>query len=676
MSYVQMPALMIAILCLGALILAVLPLPGRVLSRLGCVVGALSGLVAVAMAALVWSGSPADSLGGPISTTWWQSLPLGLPASFAIQIDALSALFLLLLGLVSAVALLFAIGYLDGEEPGAVKRFLIPFLFLVAGMETVVMAADWVFFLFAWEIMTLSSYFLVIWNWRSAANAHAAWVYLLTTHMAGGGMMLAACALSVLAGDFSMPATTQALQSLFAQTPAYANLLVALLAIGFSAKGAVYPLSFWLPLAHSAAPAPVSAVMSGLMVKMGIYGLIRLFVFMVPAGGQTALVWGLVLATLGTLNMVIGNIRSLSEQHAKRLVAQSSVGQIGYIVLGLGMAVALAGRAPMLAALAFAGALFHLVNHAAFKSLLFLTVGAIERRTGTYDLRKMGGLVYAMPAVAAMTLLGALAIAGTPPLNGFASKWLLYRAAVFGGIEIPVLAIYGVIAIFISTVSLASYLKYFGTAFLGPQRGDLREARGAGEMTTALWILGAACLILGLRPAPVVKAALSALASSPSAALYGVGTATSDTILGSVLGGAAYQPLALLMALLVCAGLVDLVWRLGNQERRATKPWFGGEELPAAEVRYGSEHLYKPFLARYGLLLRPWWEPRLHAPQGLERAIDFDRWLVRPIYQAYDWLAARCTASRDSSPARAVAWQLLALVIVLAILIGTEGGLL
>lgn len=668
----MLPGWIVGVLVAGALLVALAPLRSRSLSWLGAGAGLLGGLLLIIFGMQVLTG-------GPVAVVWGSGLPLDdLPFSFALRVDALSAIFLLLLAVVPSMAMLFAVDYLEGQPVEAVRRFFAPFLILVAGMVTVVMAADWVLFLFAWEIMSLASYLLVMWNWRQVENARAAWIYLITTHIAGSGIMLAACWLSVQGGSFGFAESAAALTSAFSSSPALANVIVGCFAVGFMAKAATFPFHFWLPEAHSAAPAPVSAILSGMMVKMGIYGMVRLFVFMLPADSTWSMGWGVLLATLGTISMVLGNIRSLGEQHAKRVVAQSSIGQLGYIVLSLGMAVALSGRAPLLAAVAFVGALYHVINHAMFKPLLFLTVGSVEHRTGTYDLRRLGGLVDTMPAVAVMTLLGALAIAGTPPLNGFASKWLIYRSAVFGGLEVPVFAVFGVVAIFISTVSLAAYLKYFGASFLGYRGEASRNAKAGPEplfMLTAEAVLGALCVFLGLAPAPVVTSALTALHGAPNAPAYGANVVSAGDVMGGLLGSSGYMPVAVLLALAVCALLTYGVWQLGVQTTRATTPWFGGELLPEGEVRIGSEHLYRSFLARYKALLAPLWAPRLAAPAWLEKALDIDRWLIGPIYQGYDCLS-RFVVRRHHGRAKGyVAWQLLAVVLVVVLLVGTEGGL-
>lgn len=668
----MLPGLIVGILLAGALLVAVAPLRGRFLAWLGALTGLLSGLF------LAWLGVEVLT-GGPLELQWGPGLPMdGLPFSLALRVDSLSALFLLLLAVVPAAALLFSVEYFEGQPEEAVRRFFSPFLVLLAAMVTVVMADDWILFLFAWEIMSLASYLLVMWEWRKERNARAAWLYLVTTHIAGSGMLLAACWLSVQGGSFGFSETAAALLAAFESTPLLANLMVAAFALGFLAKGATFPLHFWLPDAQGAAPVTVAATLSGLVEKMGVYGIIRLFLFMLPAGSDWAVTWGLLLATLGTASMVLGNIRSLGEQNTKRLVAQSSIGQMGYIVLSLGMAVALAGRAPLLSAVAFVGALYHAINHAFFKPMLFLTVGSIYRRTGSFDLRGLGGLVDKMPAVAGITLLGALAIAGTPPLNGFASKWLIYRAAVFGGLHLPVLAVYGVIAIFISTVSLAAYLKYFGAAFLGTPGADSRDVKAGPESSLMLIpqaALAVGCVVLGLWPQPVVSGALAALKAAPGAAAYGAG-ATAAEVMGGLLGGPGYLPGAVLLALVVCALITWVVWQMGVPATRPTTPWFGGEVLPESEARVGSEHLYRSFLARYKALLAPLWDPRFRVPEWLEPVLDADRWLFGPIYRAYEGLSRLVVRRHRGRVKGYVAWQLLAVVLMIVLLVGTEGGLL
>lgn len=610
------------------------------------------GCLCLCAAGAVWRS-------GPIAVEWAVALP-ELPFTLALRVDGLSALFLVLVAVLPTLSAGAAAA--DSQD----WRFGAPLLVLTAAIATVVVAADWVLFLFAWEVMTLASYLLMLNNWRSARTARAGWVYLITTHVTGGAILVGATALSLAGGSYSFADAAAGLASL---EPATAHLIIGLFALGFATKAAIWPLSFWLPEAYSNAPAPAAAIFSGLMAKMGVYGLIRLFFFLAPA---PTLAWGMALATFGAAAMLVGNLRALSEQEAGRLVAQSSIGQIGYVIFSLGMAAALADRAPALATLAFAAALYHLVNHSAFKALLFLTVGTIRRRTGTQDLRRLGGLVQAMPGVAFLTLTGALAIAGTPPLNGFVSKWLIYRAAIFGGNEIPLLAVYGVLAIFLSTVSLAAYLKYFGTAFLGPV-GAAEPA--PGPEPAAAWapqaLLGMACLALGLFPRPVVAGALAAL--SGSALSPG---ATAAGILGGTVGGAAYQPLMVLLALALTFGLVAALRRMAPAEvRPAPGPWLCGEaELLPGESRYGSSQLFVPLLERFALLFRPWWEPGLGAPAWGRRALDLDGWLLSPL--AAGWLALCRLASglHQGRVQRYLAWQVLTVALLVLILLGLERG--
>ena len=635
-------------LSLGLLLLAVWPWQAR-------------GAAVVGVSALTAGGCLTGVLGiqalwrAPFEATLFAGhlLP-GLPAAPLFRADGLSSLFLFLLAVIPCVTALHAAGWLAGRPGTHARRYFAGILVLTIAMVGVVTAADWIFFLLAWEMMTLASYLLVLMDWQQERCARAAWTYLVTTHVTSGGILLAATALSFIGGDYSFAGTAESLRYLLAHDTVMGHLMLGLFALGFLTKAGVWPLSFWLPEAYASAPAPASAVFSGLMAKMGIYGLIRVFFIFVPGAPG----WGIALVVLGGVSMLVGNIRAMSEHEAGRLVAQSSIGQIGYVLLALGMAATLLDRHPALAALAFAAGVYHLINHAVFKSLLFLTVGSIERAAGTTDLRLLGGLARALPAVAVATLTGALAIAGTPPLNGFASKWLIYRAAVFGGRELPWLALFGVLAIFLSTVSLAAYLKYFGVAFLGEATDPVRPVPRV--MALAEGLLTLACVALGLAPGAVVGAALRAL---PGA------SATAPEVLGGVLGAGAYQPLAVLLAVAFGLAIALLVTRAAKAPVVASRPWYGGEELAAGETRYGSANLYLPFQAQVSVLLKPVWEPRFRAPRAVGRALDADAWGYNPLTQAFFWCADRLGALRWGH-----VWQVISVVAVVAILVGMEGG--
>ncbi len=255
-------------------------------------------------------------------------------------------------------------------------------------------------------------------------------------------------------------------------SPAVLAAALLLLALGFGLKAGVFPLGqLWLPDAHSVAPSPVSALLSGVMLKTGIFGLIRVFFFLAPAAGARfdARPWGAALAAVGVLTLFIGTLQSVKQSDAKRLLAYSSIGQIGYIVLGLGAALLLsASEDPLmqgLAAVAVLGALLHLLNHAVFKGLLFLTGGSLLYATGTKDLNRLGGLVRWMPVSAVLAAIASLAIAGMPPGSGFASKWTIVASTLLAGSGWTLLVPFGIIALFTSTVTLACYVKFFGLSF-------------------------------------------------------------------------------------------------------------------------------------------------------------------------------------------------------------------
>jgi formate hydrogenlyase subunit 3/multisubunit Na+/H+ antiporter MnhD subunit len=340
---------------------------------------------------------------------------------------------------------------------------------------------------------------------NSPAKLKAGFTYFVVTQATSVGLIFASAILYSYTGTLRLSELPYCFR-VGPELSAQLHLILALFFIGFGAKAGVFPLGFWMPEAYAAAPASATAVFSGVMSKMGVYGILRIFVWLLPAA-DIASTWGLILATFGVLSMLVGNLRTLPETDSKRLLAQSSIGQMGYILLGIGAGLYFRTSAPFLSVLALVGAIFHVLNHGFFKSLVFFKQGSIFYRTGTNDLNKVGGLAKLMPAACAVGLVGSLAISGMPPFNGFMSKWLLYQASIFGGITVPVFALYGIIAIFISTVSLAAYLKYMGTAYLGilPHKFSAGPKGQPFSMEAVQAVLAAGCVLLGLFPGRLSK---------------------------------------------------------------------------------------------------------------------------------------------------------------------------
>ena len=433
------------------------------------------------------------------------NLPLGLPWIGAhFRIDALSAFFLVIVNLGSAGASLFAIGYGRHEEaPGRVLPFYPVFL---AAMNLVVMADDAFAFLFSWEFMSLASWALVMAHHEDEENRHAGFVYIV---MASAGTLALLLAFGLLAGSVggyafdAMRATPLA--------PAGAALVFCLALFGAGSKAGLVPLHVWLPLAHPAAPSHVSALMSGVMTKVAIYGFIRIAFDLL---GPPQWWWAVLVLIVGGATAVLGLLYALLQDDLKRLLAYSTVENVGIVFIGLGLALAFGTNAmPAAAALALTAALFHALNHSLFKSLLFFGAGAVLNATGERNIERMGGLIHRMPVTAFAFLVGAAAISALPPLNGFVSEWLTFQAILISpdmaqwSLKIIVPAIGGLLAL-AAALAAACFVRAYGVAFLGRPRSP--AAANASEVDrfslAAMLAFAGLCLLLGILPGLVIDA--------------------------------------------------------------------------------------------------------------------------------------------------------------------------
>lgn len=578
---------------------------------------ALASALALYAAASVLVSSPGEAL------TLWVLPQYGSALRFAV--DGLSAVFVSLIALISLLAALYSIRYMEHYPDYGVARYYPYVLLFVAGMYGIVCLTDLMLFFFLfWQLMTLTSYALVRYEYRKPQNVRAAYKYLLMMEIACGLVMLGAGLLGqgpvvlgagerLMAYDFD--AIGHGLPTLLQQGGGAVTLAFLCFLLGFGIKAGMWPFGqMWLPDAHPAAPSPVSALLSGVMIKTGVYGLMRSFLWLIPpaaAAQYPCARWGLLIAGLGTITLFVGTMQAMRQEQSKRLLAFHSIGQIGYILLGIGTCLALlpAGLKDeavlALATLGFYGALFHTVNHGIFKSLLFLNAGSILSATETQDLNKLGGLMKFMPATAIMTLIASCSIAGVPLFNGFASKWSLYAAAILGSGQAGYLAVCAVIAIFTSAITLASFLKFFGGSFLSRVSSlvaDRAARRGRLEVGWLMQIpqimLAALCLILGILPVSafwLFQTALDRSRQGLGILLAKVPLATVSGLTGveGVGGRALFAPLALL---LVFGGTLLLaVWvsRLGDAKRRVAEPWLCGYAQENEQNRYGAHNLYR-----------------------------------------------------------------------------------
>jgi hydrogenase-4 component B len=432
-------------------------------------------------------------------------LPVGLPwigANF--RLDALSAFFLVVINLGAAAASLYGIGYGRHErEPQRVLPFFPAFL---AGMNLVLLADDAFTFLASWEFMSLASWALVMAHHQERDNTRAGFVYIV---MASLGTMALLLAFGLLAG----PAGGYAFAAIRANgvTPGLAALVLGLALVGAGSKAGLAPLHVWLPLAHPAAPSHVSALMSGVMTKVAVYGFVRIVFDLL---GAPAWWWGAPVMALGAGTAVLGVLHALMQNDLKRVLAYSTIENIGLIFAGLGLALAFkANGFGGAAALAATAALFHALNHAIFKSLLFFGAGAVLTSTGERGMERLGGLLNRMPATGLFVLIGSMAISALPPLNGFASDWLLLQSILLSpqlpqwALKILAPAVGATLAL-AAALAAACFVRVFGIAFLGRPRSPLAEsAREVDPISVAaMGILAALCLLAGIFPAFVIDA--------------------------------------------------------------------------------------------------------------------------------------------------------------------------
>jgi formate hydrogenlyase subunit 3/multisubunit Na+/H+ antiporter MnhD subunit len=589
-------------------------------SRWQLVAGGLALVASAITAALVGTAVASVLLRGPsaepaafLVVPW-----LGFAPRF--HVDGLATVFLGLAAVLAVPAALYSIGYLRARHPGQGTRHYYPCLLLfLSAMYGLTSTTDMMwFFLVFWQLMTLPGFFLIRFE-RGREPARAANRYLWMMQIAcavtmiGARILVAAGGVARIAPDnpYDFAAVAAQLPSVLSDHPWPAALAFLCFLAGFGIKMGMWPFGqLWLPDAHPAAPSPISALLSGVMIKTGVYGLLRYFLWLVPREAERAFPlapWGAAVAVLGTITLLTGTAQALQQSRSKRLLAFHSIGQIGYVLLGSGACMALLGGGDPamrpVAALALFGALFHVVNHGLFKALLFLDAGSMLSATGTQDLDRMGGLMRHMPWTGATALVASFAISGVPLLNGFASKWALYVSAFAGSAAAWWLAPCAVVALLTSALTLASFVKFLGIAFLGRRSAAVVEAAAARRlevgpsMLLPQLFLAALCVVLGLVPALAAHAGAAVLATSPGGlgeALAGVAFARAGAASGiEALGGAALlRPLAVLLLLATLFLLARSLAKLAGAPRRVSPPWLCGYAEEGDLHRSSTHDLY------------------------------------------------------------------------------------
>jgi len=604
----------------------------------------------------------------------------GIGASLTVGLDQFSAFFLLIIAVIAFLSTLYSTGFMRIYEREHPARYWPILLLFFTGVIGVVSVRDWLFFLVFWEFMTICSYFLVVYEKENPIALRAGLKYLIVTHVATIFMLVAIVVLwnSGESRSFSFAASAQAMGELAGSRPAVLHMLLALWLIGFATKAGILPFGDWLPDAYPAAPSGASAAFAGTMTNLGVYGLLRVFADMLPSS-QFATVWGIVIAVLGTGSIFVATLASLSQENTKRLISFCVIGQMGYVFLGLGMGLYFLPSNPKLALVGLLAGLFHLLNGALYKPLLFFTAGSLRYRTGGVDLGAMGGLARVLPVTALAAGIGALAIAGMPPFNGFASKWLIYQVSIIGGIGFPVFLLFGLVAMFISLVTLAALFKYLGAAFFGQPSEQVARLEDTpndvpASMQVPQVILGLGCIAFGLFPTLPLTGISKAVAPL-TAALDGV---TLSSALGSSALGLAFAPEGAAVgvwnpvmsgaALVVCLLISVGVARLAHAPSRVVPVWYCGVEVPRRVGHFHPHGFYEPFRRAFERVYVTTGTPRAAYPATLAKVFDVDAWLYGPLVRAGGRVAERVSRSHVGIPQWYLMWQVVGMVIVLVIL--------
>ena len=530
---------------------------------------------------------------------------MGLPwLQWYVRLDPLSGFFLVLLGTLLAAVSLYGPSYTREFARGKSAQPLPPLgvftALFVVGMQVLLIADDALMFMVFWELMSVSGYMLVVYQHQHAANRHAAFLYLLLAHVGALVILISFGVLAAFGGGLTFDQMRAA-----NLPPLWATLAFAFAFAGFGIKAGIVPLHVWLPDAHPVAPSHISAMMSGVMIKMGIYGIVRVSYDLI---GDVRWEWGVVVLIVGTASSLLGVLYAIVQHDLKRLLAYHSIENIGIILMGLGLSMIFLGSGHrVLGTLALVAALYHTLNHALFKGLLFLGAGAVLYRTHERDLDRMGGLIHRMPATALAFLVGCVAISALPPFNGFVSEWLTFQAALQApalknGVLRAIIPVAAAILALTGALAAACFVKAFGVAFLGkPRTRRVAHAREVpAGMLGGMGILALLCLLLGVFPTSVIKA-MTALTmqlvgeSLPSATAEGWLWLT--PISAQV---ASYSAPFVVAAIAIVFGLGYFFLKRGAAPARAAAPWDCGFGELNHRMQYTSTAFSQPIRRVFG----------------------------------------------------------------------------
>jgi hydrogenase-4 component B len=560
---------------------------GQLLTTLLAVMGAFLGLIGVGV---FWVSGDSERL----------VLPWAIPgADFDVAIDGLSAVFLVPIFLISMLGSIYGLGYWkQSDHPENGRQLRLFYGLLTAAMALLVIARNAILFLVGWEIMALSAFFLVTTEDDQPQVQETGWLYLVATHTATLCLFALFALLRAVSDSFTLDPLDGAVL-----TPGATTAIFVLALLGFGLKAGLMPLHVWLPSSHAIAPSHVSAIMSGVIIKMGIYGIVRV-TSLFP---HPPLEWGGILLGLGAVSGVLGVAFAIGQHDLKRLLAYHSIENIGIIVMGVGLA--LLGRSlgrEEWVILGLAGALLHVWNHALFKGLLFLSAGSVIHAVHTREIDHLGGLARRMPRTSFFFLIGAVAICGLPPLNGFVSEFLIYLGlfstlGIDGGLAYEGAAFAAPALALIGALAVACFVKVFGAVFLGNARSEhARHANESGpSMIGPMGVLAACCVFIGLAPTllmPVLSQGVSDWAPE-------LGDVGSRLAAGAPLGWVSIMSVVLVAALLLGGAVLGL--RLRASVVAGGPTWGCGYIAPTPRMQYTSSSFGEMLVGLFAWVLRP-----------------------------------------------------------------------
>lgn len=587
---------------------------------------------------------------------------------FGWRFDALSMVLAVPALLLVIVAGIYARAYLDQPRyrEESRPRFWLLYILFGVGMLATLGARDLLQFLISWEVMTVASYVLVAYEMHDAAALRAAFKYFVMTHVATACLLLAVLLIWAEGGTLSMDAVPALFTRLAAERPLLLHGLLALMFVGFATKAGLWPFGDWLPDAHPAAPAPVSAVLSGVMVKVGLYGFLRFFLWaLAPAAPDVAVVWGYVLVAAGVLSALVGGFAACAASDTKVLLAYSTIAQSGLISVAVGAGMVLMPAHPALAQLALLAALFHAVSDAAVKGLLFFVAGSVQFRTGSRRLEEMGGLFNAMPVSGWTALVAALAIAGFPPLTAFIGKWLMLQSTVLSGS--PLLIAAGLAVLLASVLSILYAMKFFSAAFLTrpmrPGRLDVPPAMQGAQVALAV-----AVLTLGLAPGLWLRVLGSALEEIPAVAAT---LSPAAGVLGVTSASGAVLPFILLLGAAWACVLAYIALGPARPPRRV-ETWMGGAVVAGEMAPVVSLGFFVPLRELMRAIYRPLQWPKLSRPAWVLPTLDADHWLFQPAVARARQFGEALGRLHTGTPHRYIVWQLIGTLLLLLLPILTS----